>query len=113
LPHHSSAFGTGTAGLQQRSTSTSQPTSQSMQGLANVQAFTGHAAADWSLFDTSHLDTSGQQGAMGLSNPNYGISAASGRASSNTGSAFAATSLTTFDTSSLGGGERYYGVGRR
>jgi hypothetical protein len=85
-----------------------------MQGLANVQAFTGNAAADWSLFDTSHLDTSGQQGAMALSNPNYGISAAGGRASSNnTGSAFAATSLTTFDTSGLGSSERYYGVGRR
>jgi hypothetical protein len=113
LPHHSSAFGTGTAGLQQRSSSTSQPTSQSMQGLANVQAFAGNAAADWSLFDTGHLDTSGQQGAMGLSNSSYGISAAGGRASSNTGSAFAATGLTTFDASSLGSSERYYGVGRR
>jgi hypothetical protein len=115
LPQHSGSppFGTGNAGLQQRSASTSQPTSQSMQGLTNVQAFTGNAAADWSLFDTSHLDTSGQQGAMGLSNASYGLGAAGVRASSNAGPAFAATGLAAFDASGLGSSERYYGVGRR
>lgn len=84
-----------------------------MQGLANVQAFTGNAAADWGLFDTSHLDTSGQQGAIGMNGANYGIGTASVRAPSNAGPAFAATGLTTFDTSGLGSGDRYYGVGRR
>ncbi len=78
-----------------------------------MQAFTGNAAADWGLFDTSHLDTSGQQGTMGLGNTGYGIGTAGVRAPANAGSAFAATSLTAFDTSSLGPGERYYGVGRR
>ncbi|KAK4044590.1 hypothetical protein C8A01DRAFT_12047 [Parachaetomium inaequale] len=113
VPQHSPPFGTGNTGLQQRSASTSQPTSQSMQGLTNVQAFTGNAAADWGLFDASHLDTSAQQGTMGLSNTNYGLGAASVRTSSNAGPAFAATGLATFDASGLGSSERYYGVGRR
>jgi hypothetical protein len=114
LSEHSSQFGTGNTGLQQRPTSTSQLTSPSMQGLAGVQAYTGNtAAAEWSLFDTSHLDASGQQGGMGSSNSNYGMSAPTVRASSNSGSGFAATGLTSFDTSNLGGGDRFYGIGRR
>ncbi|KAK4235783.1 hypothetical protein C8A03DRAFT_17514 [Achaetomium macrosporum] len=113
LSEHSPQFGTGNAGLQQRPASTSQLTSQSMQGLAGVQPFPGNTAAEWSLFDTPHLDASGQQGGMGSSNANYGMSAASVRASSNSGSGFAATGLTSFDTSSLGGGDRFYGIGRR
>jgi hypothetical protein len=114
LPQHAPQFGGGATGLQQRSASTSQPASQSMQGLTNIQAFTGNAAADWSLFDTTHLDTSGQQGAMGgLSSASYGIGAASMRASSSSGSAFANTGLATFDASGLGNSERYYGGGRR
>ncbi|KAK3906823.1 hypothetical protein C8A05DRAFT_11443, partial [Staphylotrichum tortipilum] len=114
LPQHSPSFGTGSTGLQQqRSTGTGQPTSQSMQGLANVQAFAGNAASDWGLFDASHLDAAGQQGTMALNSTNYSLGTASVRAPSNAGATFAATGLTTFDASSLGAGDRYYGVGRR
>ncbi len=114
LPQHSPPFGTGSTGLQQqRSTSTGQPTSQSMQSLANVQAFTGNAASDWGLFDASHLDAAGQQGTMALNSTNYSLGAPSVRTPSNGGAAFATTGLATFDATSLGGGDRYYGVGRR
>ncbi|KAH6845168.1 hypothetical protein B0I37DRAFT_178052 [Chaetomium sp. MPI-CAGE-AT-0009] len=115
LPQHSPSFTTGDASLQQRSASTSQPTTQSMQSLANVQAFGGNAAAaDWGLFDASHLDTAGQQGTMALGGANYGINAGSVRAPSNTGAAaFTANGLATFDASGLGSNDRYYGVGRR
>ena len=114
LSQHSPPFGTGSASLQQqRSTSTGQPTSQGMQSLANVQAFTGNAASDWGLFDASHLDAAGQQGAMALNSTNYGLGTPGVRTPSNGGAAFAATGLATFDASSLGGGDRYYGVGRR
>jgi hypothetical protein len=84
-----------------------------MQGLANVQAFTGNAASDWGLFDASHLDAAGQQGTMGLNSTNYSLGAPSVRTASNGGANFAAAGLATFDASSLGGGDRYYGVGRR
>jgi hypothetical protein len=84
-----------------------------VQGLTNVQAFGGNAAADWGLFDPGHLNASGQQEGMGLSNTAYGIGAAGPRASSNNGPAFAATGLAAFDASAMGGGERYYDVGRR
>jgi hypothetical protein len=113
LPPHSSHFGTGNASLQQRSMSSGQPSSQGMPGLASVQAFAGSTASDWGLFDSSPLDPAGQQGAMGMSNANYGIGAASVRASSNGDPGFSAASLTTFDTSGLGGADRFYGVGRR
>ncbi|KAK3301188.1 uncharacterized protein B0H64DRAFT_32928 [Chaetomium fimeti] len=114
LPQHSPSFASGDASLQQRSASTSQPTSQSMQSLANVQAFGGNAAADWGLFDASHLETAGQQGTMALGSAGYGINAGSVRAPTNTGAAaFATNGLATFDASSLGSNERYYGVGRR
>ncbi|AEO65802.1 uncharacterized protein THITE_133081 [Thermothielavioides terrestris NRRL 8126] len=113
LPPHSSHFGTGNASLQQRSMSSGQPSSQGMPGLASVQAFAGSTASDWGLFDSSPLDAAGQQGAMGMSNANYGIGAASVRASSNGDPGFSAASLTTFDTSGLGGADRFYGVGRR
>jgi hypothetical protein len=86
-----------------------------MQGLAGVQNFTGGAGAEWGLFDTSHLtDASGQQATMALNNTNYGINTATVRAPSNNNSAFAAAAgLATYDASSLGGSDRYYGVARR
>ncbi|KAH6649942.1 hypothetical protein F5144DRAFT_480067 [Chaetomium tenue] len=149
LPQHSPSFTTPDTSLQQQqqqqqrsASTTQQPTSQSMQSLANVQSFSGNAAAaaaaDWNLFDASHLDTTaGQQGAMAaLGNAGYGINAGGGAGAgsgggggvrapaSNTGAAaaaaaaaaaFASTGLATFDAAGLGGsgGERYYGVGRR
>ncbi|AEO54203.1 hypothetical protein MYCTH_42822 [Thermothelomyces thermophilus ATCC 42464] len=113
LPQQSPPFGAASAGMQHRSASTGQPAPQSVQDLTNTQGFAGNASSDWGLFDAGHLDTTGQQGTMGLNNPSYGISTASVRASSNPGSAFAATGLSSFDTSGLGSNERYYGVGRR
>ncbi|KAK4130398.1 hypothetical protein BT67DRAFT_391010 [Trichocladium antarcticum] len=118
LPQHSPPFGTAATALHQRSASTSQPTTQNMQGLAGVQPFTGEPGTGWGLFDTSHLtDASGQQATMGLGNANYGINAATVRApSNNNNSAFAAAAaagLATFDASGLGSNDRYYGVGRR
>lgn len=83
-----------------------------MQGLGGVQAFTGSAAAEWGLFDTSHLDASGQQGTMGLGNASYGLNTAGVRAPIGTSSAFAAAGLGSFDTSGLSGSDRYY-VARR
>ncbi|KAL2154132.1 hypothetical protein VTH82DRAFT_2808 [Thermothelomyces myriococcoides] len=113
LPQQSSQFGVVSAGMQHRSASTGQSVSQSVQDLTTTQGFAGNAASDWGLFDASHLDTAGQQGTMGLNNPSYGISTTSAGASSNSGSTFATTSLSTFDTSGSGSNERYYGVGRR
>ncbi|KXX75438.1 hypothetical protein MMYC01_208860 [Madurella mycetomatis] len=114
LQHHSPSFGTSAGGMPQRAGSTNHTTTQSMQGLASVQTFAGNAATtDWGLFDAGHLDTSGHQGAVSLGSTNYGVNAAGVRAPPSTASAFASTDLGAFDTSGLGSGDRYYGVGRR
>ena len=113
LPQHSPNFGATASALQQRSSISSQPTTQAMQGLAGVHTFTGSTTTEWGLFDTAHLDASGQHGPMGLGNANYTLNTAGVRAPSTTASAFAATGLATFDNPGLGNGDRYYGLGRR
>ncbi|KAK3984291.1 hypothetical protein QBC44DRAFT_18297 [Cladorrhinum sp. PSN332] len=115
LSHHSPSYSTGTNTVQsqQRSASTSHNSTQSMQGISStMQAFAGSTGTDWGLFDASQLDTSGQQAAMGLSNPSYGLGTTNVRASNNAGAAFTA-GLANFDGSGLGGNDRYYNVGRR
>ncbi|KAK0729431.1 hypothetical protein B0T21DRAFT_292466 [Apiosordaria backusii] len=105
LPHHSPSFSTSSSTVQQRSGSASHATNQSVQGMpSSMQAFSGNTGSSWDLFDTSHMDTSGQQSALGLANPNYGINA---RTSSNSAT-FGAGGLGNYDTSGLP-----YGVGRR
>ncbi|KAK4161950.1 hypothetical protein QBC43DRAFT_88966 [Cladorrhinum sp. PSN259] len=114
LSHHSPSYSTATNTVQpqQRSSSTSHNTTQSMQGISGtMQTFTGSTGADW-MFDPGHLDTSGQQAAMGLGNTSYGLGTTSVRTPNNAGSAFN-TGLANFDASSLGGNDRYYNVGRR
>ncbi|KAK4229492.1 hypothetical protein QBC38DRAFT_359226 [Podospora fimiseda] len=115
LSHHSPSYSTATNSVQphQRSSSTSHNTTQSMQGISStMQSFPGSAASDWGLFDASHLDTSGQQAAIGLSNPSYGLGTTNVRAPNNAGAAYAA-GLASFDATALGGNNRYYNVGRR
>lgn len=117
LSHQQSPFGpnsgasTGTA--QHRSSSAGHPTSQGMQAMASVQSFPTSTTNDWHMFDTGSMDTSGNQGALHLSSTNYGMNAASVRTPTNSGPAFNSPNMANFDTSGLGGNERYYGVGRR
>lgn len=113
LSHHSS-FSANTGAGQHRSTSTSHAVGQNVQGMANVGSFSTGAATDWgNLFDASNLDAAGTQGALGLNNANYNMNPGSVRSQQNTGATFPTNTLTNFDTSGLGGSDRYYGVQRR
>lgn len=116
LAHHSPSYSSGTPSVQpqQRSASTSHTATQSLHGMSGAMpTFTGSTGtADWSLFDATQLDTSGQQAAMSLSNSSYGLGVTNVRTPNNAGSSFTAN-LANFDTSGLGGGDRYYNAGRR
>ncbi|KAK4197731.1 hypothetical protein QBC40DRAFT_100488 [Triangularia verruculosa] len=112
LARHSPSFNPGSSTAQQRSGSTGHATNQSVQGMpGSMQAFSGgNTGSGWDLFDTGHMDASGQQSALGLTNT-YGINATNVR-TSNSNSTFNATGLGNFD--GLSGTDRYnYGVGRR
>ncbi|KAK4180433.1 hypothetical protein QBC36DRAFT_30985 [Triangularia setosa] len=112
LPRHSPSFNTGSNTTQQRSGSASHATNQSVQSMpGSMQAFSGNTGGSWDLFDTGHIDATGQQSALGLTNT-YGINAANVRTSSNS-STFGATGLGNYDASGLPGNDRFYGVGRR
>ncbi|KAK4458900.1 hypothetical protein QBC42DRAFT_16563 [Cladorrhinum samala] len=116
LAHHSPSYSSGTPSVQpqQRSASTGHTSTQSLHGMSGaIPTFTGNTGtADWNLFDATQLDTSGQQAAMGLSNSSYGLGVTNVRTQNNAGSGFTAN-LANFDTSGLGGGERFYNAGRR
>ncbi|KAK3330268.1 hypothetical protein B0H66DRAFT_53383 [Apodospora peruviana] len=113
LPQLSPSFSPSTGPGQHRSATSSHPTGQGIQGMAGVSSFAGSTGADWNLFDTGNLDTAGNQGALGLNNAGYSMNQASVRAPQNAGTTFPPNPLANFDASSLGGGDRYYGVGRR
>ncbi|KAK0618613.1 hypothetical protein B0T17DRAFT_510132 [Bombardia bombarda] len=114
ISQHSPSFGASTNTAQHRSSGASHPTSQSMHAITGVQSFTGSASADWGLFDTHNLETTGSQASLGLNNTGYGsMSAANVRGPSNAGAPFTTTSLANFDPATLGGSERYYSVERR
>lgn len=99
--HHSPSFSNAS---QQRSASASHTTSQAMQGMGS---FSGSTTTDWGLFDTSGMDSSGNQGALGMNNAGYGVGQTNARAQSNAGTGFSTGGLPNFDTSGLGGNERY------
>lgn len=77
----------------------------------SMQAFSGNTGGSWELFDTGHIDASGQPSSLGLTNT-YGINTTNARTSGNS-STFGAAGLGTYDTSGLPYNERYHGVGRR
>ncbi|KAK4659712.1 hypothetical protein QC762_112770 [Podospora pseudocomata] len=112
LPHHSPSFNTGSGAAQQRAGSASHATNQGVQGMSgSMQAFSGNTGGSWELFDTGHIDASGQPSSLGLTNT-YGINTTNARTSGNS-STFGAAGLGTYDTSGLPYNERYHGVGRR
>ncbi|KAK4188333.1 hypothetical protein QBC35DRAFT_205134 [Podospora australis] len=114
MSRQSPSYNAGGSTVQHRSASASHPTTQSMQGMAGtMQTFPGNTTTSWDMFDTGHLDASGHQAALALSNANYGMNATTIRTPNNNSSAFTATSLASFDTSGLSGNDRFFGVQRR
>lgn len=118
-----STFGATTAAAQQRSAASSSAGAgqaggqqQQQQGVQNLQSFPGNP--DW-MFDPS-LDASGGHNPLNLSGAYSAMGAGAAPAggvpragSSNSGTAFSQSALTSFDPSGLGGNDRYYGVARR
>ena len=111
LSHQSPSFVPSNS--RQRPAGTSHTPGQGIQTMTGVQAFSGNNT-DWGLFDANGLDSSGGQGALGLTGANYGVAPANVRASSNPGAAgFTTNNMAAFDTSGLSGNDRFFGMGRR
>jgi hypothetical protein len=107
------SFGMGPVGLFQRTVAISQTSAHTgHHSLASVPALTRSSPSEWTLFDTSQLDTSGQQGAMGLADTGYGARAGNNR-TARAGPTFAANTLASFDSPNLGEVERYYGIEKK